>query len=275
MNHSTKDESLQPYLEVASRSALKAGKLLLEGLQSEFQVSKKGRINLVTEMDVKAEKLIIAEISQSFPDHQILAEESGNRRVDSAYRWIIDPLDGTTNYAHGYRFFSVSIALEKDGEILVGVVFDPVTNEFFTATKGGGATLNKQAIQVSRESILEDSLVCTGFSYEEHQIQQNLRFFQTMLFATRGVRRDGSAALDLCYVASGRFDGFWELSLSPWDVAAGKLILEEAGGTTSRFDGSDCTIYDQELLATNSGIHAEMVRTLTSVRESSAPPLPG
>ena len=248
---------------VAREAALEAGQMLLSHLSTDFQVSKKGRINLVTDMDLKAEKIIVDRIGMDFPDHEILAEERGTQAGDGLCKWIIDPLDGTTNYAHGYRFFCVSIAVELEGQLVLGVVYDPVTEEFFSARKGEGATLNGQPIQVSREDQLIDSLLSTGFSYQQTEIQKNLQLFERIIFHSRALRRDGSAALDLCYVACGRFDGFWELSLNCWDVAAGRLMVEEAGGCVTAFDGSPCTIYDPELLASNGKIHSAMMELLT------------
>ncbi len=247
---------------MAREAALEAGQMLLSHLQTDFKISKKGRINLVTEMDLKAEKIIVDRIRLDFPDHEILAEERGTQAGTGDCKWIIDPLDGTTNYAHGYRFFCVSIAVEVEGQLTVGVVYDPVTEEFFSARKGEGATLNGQPIQVSTEDVLVDSLLCTGFSYQKTEIQRNLELFDQIIFHCRAIRRDGSAALDLCYVACGRFDGFWELSLNCWDVAAGRLMVEEAGGYVTAFDGSPCTIYEQELVASNGKIHSAMLEFL-------------
>lgn len=249
---------------VAKEAALEAGQMLLSHLRTNFQISKKGRINLVTEMDLKAEKLIVDRIRLDFPDHEILAEERGTQTGSGPCKWIIDPLDGTTNYAHGYQFFCVSIAVELEGQLAVGVVYDPVTKEFFSARKDAGATLNGQPIQVSTEDVLVDSLLSTGFSYRKTEIQRNLELFDRIIFQCRAIRRDGSAALDLCYVACGRFDGFWEVSLNSWDVAAGHLMVEEAGGCVTAFDGSPCTIYERELLASNGKIHPAMLELLNS-----------
>ncbi len=247
---------------MAKEAALEAGQMLLSNLQTDFQISKKGRINLVTEMDLKAEELIVDRIRLNFPEHEILAEERGTQTGSGPCKWIIDPLDGTTNYAHGYQFFCVSIAVELEGQLVVGVVYDPVTKEFLSARKDAGATLNGQPIQVSTEDVLVDSLLATGFSYQKTEIQRNLELFDSIIFHCRAIRRDGAAALDLCYVACGRFDGFWELSLNCWDVAAGRLMVEEAGGCVTAFDGSPCTIYERELLASNGKIHSAMVELL-------------
>lgn len=256
------EASMAQLLATARDAAVEAGRLLLSRLDGDFQVSKKGPIDLVTEMDLEAERIIISRIRESFPDHQILAEEKGSSQGSEDFRWIIDPLDGTTNYAHGYRFFSVSIALEVGGQIVLGVVYDPVTEELFSARHGEGAWLNDQSIGVSGTEDLIDSMLCTGFSYDQQAMRRNLQLFSRIILESRAVRRDGSAALDLCYLACGRFDGFWELSLHPWDVAAGKLIAEEAGGRITSFDGSPCSIYDAEILASNGRIHGAMIELL-------------
>jgi myo-inositol-1(or 4)-monophosphatase len=253
---SMKTNMTEEILQVARGAAVEAGDLLAREQQTDFEISKKGPVNLVTEMDLKAEQMIVDRILKSFPDHRILAEERGSEAGKAPITWVIDPLDGTTNYAHGYRFFCVSIGVEVEGEMLVGAVYDPVCRELFAAIRGGGATLNGEVIQVSKEKSLQDSLLCTGFSYGADEIEANLKHFNRVMKASRSVRRDGSAALDLCYVACGRFDGFWELSLHPWDVAAGSLIVQEAGGQVTLFDGSPCTIYDRECLATNGLIHS-------------------
>ena len=217
-------------------------------------------------MDLAAEELIVGHLLTAFPDHQILAEERGQSRSASPWKWIIDPLDGTTNYAHGYRFFCVSIGLEFEGEIVLGVVHDPTTLETFSALTGGGATLNDEPIQVSVEATLEDALLSTGFSYQPEAVEQNLELFNALIRQARAVRRDGSAALDLCYVACGRFDGFWELSLSAWDVAAGTLIVREAGGAVSRFDGTPGSIYDGEIVVSNGALHGALLKSIGAVR---------
>jgi len=254
---------LDRILEVAGEVAVEAGNILAEKQDTEFKISKKGPVNLVTEMDVLAEKIIVDRVLKTFPDHRILAEERGSEEGSDPVKWVIDPLDGTTNYAHGYRFFCVSIGVEVEGEMAVGVIYDPVCHELFSAVKGRGATLNGERISVSDEADLGDSLLCTGFSYGKYEIEENLVLFNRMMRSSRSVRRDGSAALDLSYVACGRFEGFWELSLHPWDVAAGSLIVREAGGQVTLFDGSACTIYDRECLATNGRIHQAVSNELT------------
>ncbi len=249
-------------LAAATEIARDAGQVLLTRFRKDIKVSKKGRIDLITEMDLKVERMIVDQIHLRFPDHEVLAEEQGSQAGDGPYKWIVDPLDGTTNYAHGYRFFSVSIGVESEGKLILGVVYDPVTEELFSAARGQGATLNGQPIRVSDEDLLINGLLCTGFSYDREEIKGNLELFNRMILHSQAIRRDGSAALDLCYVACGRFDGFWELSLNPWDMAAGRLIVEEAGGWVTAFNGSASTIYDRELLATNGKIHAEMMEIL-------------
>jgi myo-inositol-1(or 4)-monophosphatase len=255
-------KNISKMFDVACKAATETGEVLSRKQQSEFFVSKKGRVDLVTEMDLLAEGMIVDQIRTHFPEHQILAEERGESLGSVPIKWIIDPLDGTTNYAHGYRFFCVSIGVEVEGEIMLGVVYDPICDELFSSIRGGGAELNGQPISVSEEADLLDSLLCTGFSYGEDEIAANLKLFNQMVRVSRSVRRDGSAALDLCYIACGRFEGFWELSLNPWDVAAGTLIIREAGGLVSRFDGSEYSIYDRECLATNGRVHQTMSREL-------------
>jgi len=246
---------LQEYLKVGLDAAKEAGGILISYQERGFKVSKKGRVNLVTEADLAAEEVIVKRITDCFPNHRILAEEGGAHAGDSGVRWIIDPLDGTTNFAHHYPFYCVSIGVEVDGEMGAGIVWDPERKELFTAVRGGGARLNDQPITVSGEDSLVDGLFATGFSYDQRMIEENLKLFNRMMLESRSVRRDGSAALNMCYVACGRFEGFWELSLHPWDIAAGSLILTEAGGCMTRLDGSPVTIYDAEMLATNGRIH--------------------
>lgn len=247
---------------MAREAALQAGGLLRDALDTDFKVSKKGPSNLVTELDLRAEATIIDHIERHFPDHSVLSEERGEKTENSCYRWVVDPLDGTTNYTHGYRCFCVSIALEVDGHLTVGVVYDPMADEFFWAERDQGAYLNGELISVSEVEEPIESLVATGFSYEPEEKERNLECFGRVTRAVRGVRRDGSAALDLCYVACGRFDGFWEVGLKSWDVAAGKLIVEEAGGRVTRFDLSPCGIEGIEVLSSNGRIHVALSKLL-------------
>ncbi|HVG28608.1 MAG TPA: inositol monophosphatase family protein [Pyrinomonadaceae bacterium] len=252
-------------LNFAIQTARDAGRVLAEKFGRALQVSNKGDIDLVTEADLAAEQLIVERIRSYHPRHRILAEESGETaREDrpSEFKWIIDPLDGTTNYAHGYPCFCVSIALEQAGEVIVGVVYDPTRDEMFAAERGGGATLNGRRVRVSDVEDLNAAMVCTGFPYDVRDRGDFARHFRNFIMRAQAVRRDGSAALDLAYVAAGRFDGFWEEGLRAWDVAAGKLLVEEAGGRVSRYDGSPFHIYEPPILASNGLLHEAMMRVL-------------
>ena len=218
-------------------------------------------------MDHRAEAAVIEILETAFPDHGILTEESKGREGSGSYRWILDPLDGTTNYAHGYPFFCVSLALEKDGQIIWGIIYDPLREELFAAEAGRGATVNGKALQVSATRHIQQSFLCTGFPYDMRESSEdNLRYFSRFAKTVQAIRRDGSAALDLCYVAMGRFDGFWEMKLNPWDVAAGSLIVTEAGGRVTDFSGNHFSIHGQEILASNGLIHDEMLRVLSLQR---------
>ena len=259
---------MDKFLTVASDAARRAGNILRENIHGIREISYKGDINLVTEMDMRSERIVVETILASFPDHGIIAEEETSIRNESGYRWIIDPLDGTTNYAHGYPCFSVSIALEHEGDVIAGVVYDPMRDELFAARKGKGASLNGKLIRVTAVDTLIKSLLATGFPYDRKVSEKNnMDFFHDLLMASQEVRRDGSAALDLCYVASGRFDGFWELKLKPWDVAAGSLIVAEAGGMITDFSGRRFSILDEEILATNGRIHQHMIDILQKAGE--------
>lgn len=252
-------------LNFAIETARDAGRVLLEKFGRIDVVTKKGDINLVTEADLASEALIIERIRSHYPRHAILAEESGEAVImggDGEHKWVIDPLDGTTNYAHGYPCFCVNIALEHKGEIVVGVTYDPTRDELFAAEKGGGATLNGKPIRVSATDELGNALLVTGFPYDIKHREEFARHLTELLLKSRGVRRDGSAAIDMAYVACGRFDGFWEEGLNPWDVAAGKLLIEEAGGVLSYYDGSKFSIYSPPIAASNGLIHAEMLEVL-------------
>ena len=252
-------------LNFAVETAREAGNLLLEKFGRIASVTKKGDINLVTEADLASEELIVERIRSYYPKHSVLAEEGGDVIKiggDSSWKWIIDPLDGTTNYAHGYPCFSVTIALEHEGEIVIGVTFDPTRNEMFAAEKGRGATLNGKPIRISSTEKLSEALVVTGFPYDFKQRENFARHLMEFMLSSRGVRRDGSAAIDLAYVACGRFDGFWEEGLNPWDVAAGKLLIEEAGGVITYYDGSKFSIYKPPMCASNGAIHDQMLEVL-------------
>jgi len=251
-------------LNFAIETAREAGQILLEKFGRKINISKKGDINLVTEADLATEKHIIGKIRSHYPKHSILAEESGDAIVidDSVWKWIIDPLDGTTNYAHGYPCFCVTLALEHNGEIVVGVTYDPTRNELFAAEKGSGATLNNKPIHVSETRELKDALLVTGFPYDARERENFARHFTGFTHKSRGIRRDGSAAIDMAYGACGRFDGFWEEGLHAWDVAAGVLLIEEAGGRVSYYDDSKFSIYQPPICASNNTIHAEMLEVL-------------
>jgi len=255
---------------VALRAAEAGGAILMDYYGKVKSIEHKGDINLVTEADHESEQSIVSAIKAAYPHHRILAEESGDSGDISPYTWIIDPLDGTTNYAHGYPCFCVSIAVEYGGEITYGVIYDPVREERFTAEKGKGAYLNGNAIAVSSTGEINNSLLCTGFPYDVREdMETNIRLFRSFLMKAQAVRRDGSAALDLCYTAAGRFDGFWEQKLHPWDVAAGSLILSEAGGKLSRYQGEPFSIYIPEIIASNGLLHQQMLAVVRSDRAGS------
>lgn len=251
-------------LNFAIEAARDAGRLLLEKFGQGISVQKKGDYNLVTEADLASEALIVERIKSYFPRHSILAEEAGNAVVigDSVWKWIIDPLDGTTNFSHGYPCFCVTMALEHRGEIVLGVTFDPTRDELFSVERGRGASLNNKPIRVSDCEELSEALIVTGFPYDFKKRDDFARHLTEFLLKSRGVRRDGSAAIDMAYVACGRFDGFWEEGLNPWDMAAGVLLIEEAGGQVSGYDGARFSIYKPPVLATNGLIHRQMAAVL-------------
>jgi len=254
-------------LDFAIRVARDAGRLLRDRLGTGFDIEHKGAINLVTEVDLASEKLIRETISTYYPRHEILAEEGGLTENKSEYRWIVDPLDGTTNYAHGYPMFCVSIALERAGETILGVVYDPMREELFSAEPSAGAALNNRPIRVSKTDQLMQSILSTGFPYDIGTSKlTNLDHWANFAMNAQALRRDGAAALDLCYVACGRFDGFWELNLSPWDTAAGALIVAEAGGRLTNFSNDAFSNYKPEVVASNGLIHDRMIEVLAMTR---------
>lgn len=254
---------MQRYLETATAAARTAGSLLKDNLQGIRQISYKGEIDLATEMDRKSEQAIVECIRGAFPHHGLLAEEGARIESPSGYLWIVDPLDGTTNYAHGYPIFAVSIGLEKDGEVILGVVYDPLRDELFSAVKGEGAKLNGGKLAVSETDRLIRSLLATGFPYDRAtSSDNNIAHFNAMIMVSQEVRRTGSAALDLCSVAAGRLDGYWELKLRPWDVAAGSLIVREAGGIVSDLSGTRFSVRDHAIVASNGKIHGQMLEVL-------------
>ncbi|MBI5730888.1 MAG: inositol monophosphatase, partial [Ignavibacteriales bacterium] len=240
------------------------GEIVREGFGKNFSIEYKTNVsNLVTEIDKKSEALIIDFIKKEFPTHSILAEESGAHRTSSEYLWVIDPLDGTTNFAHGFPMFAVSIGVQKNGGTICGAVYDIMRDEIYTSEKGSGSFRNGQKIQVSTNDDLQKSVLVTGFPYNiaenpDHAFER----FISSLKAARAVRRLGSAAIDFCYVASGVFDAFWEVHLHPWDVCAGKLIVEEAGGVVTNFEGKRNDIYSKQILASNKEVHHKMIEML-------------
>jgi len=254
------DATLAAARGVAVAVARQAGALQRDGYGRDIKVQMKGTIDLVTEVDQACEDLIVAELLKQFPDHQILAEEGGASGASHPCRWIIDPLDGTTNYAHRFPFFCVSIGLEVAGEPTLGVVYAPMFDELFVAVRGQGATLNGQPIAVSGTENLVGAMLTTGFAYDVHRAENdNLDNFANFTRRVQATRRTGSAALALCYVACGRFDGFWEMGLKPWDVAAGMLAVAEAGGRVSRFDGTAHQLDGRQILASNGKLHQAMI----------------
>ncbi len=253
------------YTQLAIKFAKLSGEELKNGFNTNFKISTKSNQNdLVTEYDLKAEKIIINEIKANFPEHNILTEESGQlTNSTSEYTWIIDPLDGTVNFANGVPIFSVSIALKFNENIISGVVYNPISNELFYAEKGKGAYLNEKKIEVSKNSGILKSLLVTGFPYNISENPQNcLDTFVRVALKGMPIRRLGSAALDLCYVAAGKFDGFWEVTLKPWDIAAGMLILEEAGGKITNYQGQEHTLFEPNLIGTNSLIHNNLLKLI-------------
>ncbi len=267
---------LQTITQIAILAAKQGGAILLDYAKKGFQIHKKEQaINLVTEADIHSEKAIIATIRHAFPEHQILSEEQGLQDIPAhATKWIIDPLDGTTNFAHGFPMYNVSIGVEHEGTCILGVIYDPTRDELFLGQQGHGATLNKTPIHVSATPELSEALLVTGFAYDVHTAtDNNFKEFGAFTLRARGMRRTGTAAIDLCYIACGRFDGFWELQLHPWDTAAGKIIVEEAGGTITNYIGEPYSIYGNTLLATNGLIHQEMIEVLHNQRKNEPDPL--
>ena len=264
----SKPESFLPAMSAIAREA---GALLVQYFHQHLKVEYKGDADLVTAADRASEVLIRDRIQQMFPGHDVLGEEQGLNDQGSEYRWYVDPLDGTTNFAHGFPVFCVSMALERrtpndgQGARIAGVVYDPTRDELFSAEQGKGAQLNGEKIQVSQIAKLSESLVATGFPSHKRHKNPNIYFYHQITLRTHGVRRAGSAALDLCCVAAGRFDGFWEFNLNPWDTAAGVLIVEEAGGQVSRFDGSPFELNSRETLASNRLLHDSLLHEFKEV----------
>ncbi|NVN89250.1 MAG: inositol monophosphatase [Desulfuromonadales bacterium] len=260
------------HLHVAIEAAQRAGSFQRYRFMSPLTINLKGDKDLVTEVDRESERLIVDHLLTHFADHTILAEENHYPQSASPLRWIIDPLDGTTNYAHSFPWFCVSIALEADGELVVAVIFNPITDELFTATRGGGAFLNGRTLHVTAQASLSNSLLGTGFPYDcATDPANNFDNFIAFQKAARGIRRAGAAALDLAAVSAGRLDGFWELKLKPWDVAAGVLLVNEAGGRVTGFDGAAYSIFNDRIVASNGLIHGEMTAKLGAVSRGKLP----
>lgn len=245
--------------------AREAGALLMEFFDQNIKIEYKGDANLVTEADRKSETLIRERILARWPGHEILGEEQGLRGSGGDYRWYVDPLDGTTNFAHGFPVFCVSIGLEHKGQLIMGVVYDPTRDELFAAERGSGAFLNEQRMHVSKTPRLAESLVATGFPSHKRHKNPNIFFYHQITMRSHGVRRAGSAALDLCSVASGRFDAFWEFNLNPWDTAAGVLLVEEAGGRVTDFRGGPFLLDSRQTLATNGLVHDEIMHEFEDI----------
>jgi myo-inositol-1(or 4)-monophosphatase len=252
-----------------SAIAIEAGGLLLKYFQQKIKIEYKGDADLVTAADRASEALIRERIGKQFPSHDVLGEEQGLNDKGGDYRWYVDPLDGTTNFAHGYPVFCVSMALEHRSEEsahrIAAVIYDPTRDELFSAAQGNGAKLNDEPISVSKTPRLQECLVATGFPSHKRHKNPNIHFYHQITLRTHGVRRAGSAALDLCNVACGRFDGFWEFNLNPWDTAAGVLIIQEAGGKVTRFDGSPFRIDSRETLGSNGLVHDSMVHEFNEI----------
>ena len=265
------DPRVPQQLEIATRAtaiAIEAGVLIRGFFERGVTTEYKGDVDLVTEADRASEKLITERLAAAFPSHGIYGEEGVRQRIDSEYRWYVDPLDGTTNFAHGFPVFCVSLGLEhrppgltagQDGELIAGVVYDPTRDELFVTEKGNGAWLNGRRIHVSGTKRLAEALLATGFPSRKRHVSPNIHFYQELTLRSHGVRRAGSAALDLAYTACGRVDAFWEFHLNPWDTAAGALLVEEAGGRITRFDGAPFRLDSSETMATNGLLHEELL----------------
>lgn len=252
------------FTDFINNTITNSGNILRSGFGSKFQIDNKiGKNNLVTEYDYKSEQYIVDEIKKAYPTHNIISEEEGSVNNNSEYDWIIDPLDGTVNYANNIPIFSVSIALSKNGQLIAGAVYQPILDELFSAELGNGAKLNGESIIVSNKSDMNTSLLVTGFPYDINNDPKNaIKSFTNIVKRGIPIRRLGSAALDLAYVACGRFEGFWEVNLNSWDVAAGILIVNEAGGKCTNYNGIDSLVDDKEILATNGLIHDEAIRVI-------------
>ena len=262
---------IKTYLEAAVEIAQDAGKILREELECIPDIAYKGDFDLVTQADRRSEARIVSRLQKYFPEHAIAAEEGTGMDTGSDYRWHVDPLDGTTNFAHGYPCFCVSMALARKNELLIGVIYNPVYNELFAAARGEGATFNGKKIRCSKIDAMKNSLLCTGFPNHDRHAHPNIHYYWDFTLRSHGVRRDGSAALDLACVAMGRFDGFWEFGLKPWDTAAGVVLVEEAGGKITDLQGKPYALGGATILASNGLIHEEMVRVAAEVAKPDTP----
>jgi myo-inositol-1(or 4)-monophosphatase len=256
---------LASFLETAAEIAREAGALIADFAARRIGYELKGDYDLVTEADRASERLIVERLESHFPTHAIVAEEGGGQEGSSEYRWYVDPLDGTTNFAHGFPMFNVTLGLERSGELIAGVIFDPIHDELFTAEKGGGACLNGRRIQVSTVAAVESCLAATGFPSRKRHENVNVHFFYQLAMQSHGVRRAGAAALDLAYVACGRLDAFWEFGLHPWDMAAGVLLIREAGGTCSDMHGGPLNLRGPHILADNGALHGPILETFGEI----------
>jgi myo-inositol-1(or 4)-monophosphatase len=261
------------FLTPMQELAREAGSLLMSYF-GKVAIEYKGEADLVTQADRTSEKLIVEHIRQRWPEHDLIGEEGSRTETGSDYRWYVDPLDGTTNFAHGYPVFCVSLGLEYKGERIAGVIYDPTRNEMFTAAKGSRARLNGSAIRVSKTPRLQESLIATGFPSHKRHKNPNIHFYHQLTLRSHGVRRAGSAALDLCYVACGRYDAFWEFNLNPWDTAAGVLMVQEAGGTVTNFSGEPFSIDSRQVLASNRLVHGEVLHEFAEIFAGRAEGIP-
>jgi myo-inositol-1(or 4)-monophosphatase len=253
------------FLETAAVIAREAGALIANYHARGIGFELKGDYDLVTEADRASERLIVERLREHFPSHSVVAEEGGGQEGSSEYRWYVDPLDGTTNFAHGFPMFNVTLALERAGELIAGVIYDPVRDEIFKAEAGGGAYLNDRRIHVSKVARVDDALVATGFPSRKRHENVNVHFYYQLAMMSHGVRRAGAAALDLAYVACGRLDAFWEFGLNPWDMAAGVLLVREAGGTASGMHGEEFRLRGPHMLADNGVLHQPMLRVFAEI----------
>ena len=262
---------MSEFLTTAIEIAQEAGALLSDFAAQKIGFELKGDYDLVTAADRASEALVVERLKKHFPDHSIIGEEGGGQITSSEYRWYVDPLDGTTNFAHGFPVYNVTLGLERNGELLAGVIFDPTRNEMFSAERGAGAFLNGERISVSRAQRIDDCLVSTGFPSRRRHQNVNIHFYYQLAMMSHGVRRAGAAAIDLAYVACGRLDAFWEFGLNPWDMAAGILLVEEAGGQVSTMKGEPHQLNSPHMLASNGTLHQPILNVFQDIFNGKAP----